>query len=69
MDKHLQKLYHDIKTIKIQGATAIARAIILGLKNYGLSDNSDLKIWHRHLAAAAKYLISARPTEPWLKME
>ena len=64
MDKHLQKLYHDIKTIKIQGATAIARAIILGLKNYGLSDNSDLKIWHRHLAAAAKYLISARPTEP-----
>lgn len=64
MDKHLQKLYRDIKTIKIQGATAIARAIVLGLKSYGLGDSSDLKRWQRHIKTTADYLISARPTEP-----
>jgi len=64
MDKHLQKLYRDIKTIKIQGATAIAKAIVLGLKDYGLSDKSDLKMWQRNIKSAATYLISARPTEP-----
>ncbi|MCX6740798.1 MAG: hypothetical protein NTY61_00135 [Candidatus Parcubacteria bacterium] len=64
MDKHLQILYRDIKTIKIQGATAIAKAMISGLKDYGLNDNSELKNWQRQFGAAAKYLISARPTEP-----
>lgn len=64
MDKHLQKIYRDIKTIKIQGATAITRTIILGLKKYGLNDRSNLKIWRRRLTVAAKFLISVRPTEP-----
>jgi len=36
----------------------------LGLKNYSLNDNSDLRTWHRHFNAAANYLLSARPTEP-----
>lgn len=61
----LEKVYKNIKSLKIQGATAVARAIIFALKLHGVGDKSkNLGIWQKSLKGAADYLLSARPTEP-----
>ena len=65
MNKRLQKIYRDIKTIKIQGATAVTKSVILALRQYGLEIKTNSpKLWHKELTKAADYLLSARPTEP-----
>lgn len=61
----IEKVYKDIKSLKIQGATAVARAIIATLGRYGIGDRSkNLRIWQKNLKKVADYLLSARPTEP-----
>ena len=61
----IAKTKKEIKEIKIQGATAVARAVVLSLKLYakGLkvqeTDNFKVK-----LSKAAQDLLSVRPTEP-----
>ena len=65
MEKKLPKTYQDIKALKIQGATAIAKAIISALKNYGVNyQPKTIKDWESNIKKAAFYLLSARPTEP-----
>ncbi|MGC9048819.1 MAG: translation initiation factor eIF-2B [Patescibacteria group bacterium] len=61
----LTKVYQDIKSLKVQGATAVARTIISTLGKYGVGDKAkNLTIWQKDLKKAANYLLSARPTEP-----
>jgi len=65
MNTQIQKTYHNLKTIKIQGATAVSRSIIAAIKNYGLNNKTNnLSLWKRDLKKIANYLLSARPTEP-----
>ena len=35
MDKNIEAVFRDIKSIKIQGATNVAKAVALALRNYG----------------------------------
>jgi len=65
MEKKLLKTYQDIKALKIQGATAIAKAVISALRDYGINYQSKtIKDWELNIKKAAFYLLSARPTEP-----
>ena len=65
MDKILIQTFREIKSIEIQGATAVAREVVLTLKKYGLKiKTNNLKVWRQDLKKAAEYLLSARPTEP-----
>lgn len=61
----LKQTFQNIKSLKIQGATAVARAIISVLRQYGVGDKSkNLRVWQKNLKKVANYLLSARPTEP-----
>lgn len=61
----LKQTYQNIKSLKIQGATALTKAVILSLKDYGVGDKSNnIKSWQKNLSRTADYLLSARPTEP-----
>jgi len=61
----LQKTFQQIKDLRIQGATAVARAVVLELKNEGLkSPERNFSRWQKHMQKSADYLLSARPTEP-----
>ena len=61
-----RKTFKDIKALdKIQGAEAVAKAIINALK--GLANRikaKDKKDFENQLKKAADLLLSARPTEP-----
>jgi ribose 1,5-bisphosphate isomerase len=62
---NLKQTYKDIKSLKIQGATALTKALVSSLTDYGVGDKSNnIKIWQKNLSRAADYLLSARPTEP-----
>jgi len=61
----LKQIFKDIKSLKIQGATDIAIEIIKALADY--SDNirtKELSILKKEFKTGAKFLLSARPTEP-----
>ena len=61
----IKKVYKDIKLLKIQGATAVARTIVTVLKKDALSSKeTDFKKWRQKIRKDADYLLSARPTEP-----
>jgi len=61
----LKRIFQDIKSLKIQGATAVAKSIILALMDYEFKNKAkNLKIWQKNFKKAADYLLSARPTEP-----
>jgi ribose 1,5-bisphosphate isomerase len=61
----LIKTYQGIKSLKIQGATAVAEAIISELRHQGLKSRSkSYRSWYAEMHWAASYLLSARPTEP-----
>jgi len=61
----LKKTFQEIKSLKIQGATAVARHTIIALGQYGKKlDKKSLGQWRRALKKGADYLLSARPTEP-----
>ena len=65
MNKQIQKVYNDIKTIKVQGATNIAMAVLKTLREYGrrldIKKNSD---FIKEIKVTGQYLVSARETEP-----
>lgn len=64
----IEKTYKDIKSLRTQGATAIAKAVILAIKSYSCKDKAkNLKKWQDDLDRAARYLLSARPLEPMAK--
>ncbi|MFA6534588.1 MAG: translation initiation factor eIF-2B [Patescibacteria group bacterium] len=61
----LDQTFARLESLQIQGATAVARAIVLALKDRGLK--SELKSrgsWQAEQKSVADYLLSARPTEP-----
>ncbi|MFA5358470.1 MAG: S-methyl-5-thioribose-1-phosphate isomerase [Patescibacteria group bacterium] len=61
----LEKTYQQIKDLKIQGATAIARSIIFELKKEGLAcPEKGYSRWLSALKDNASFLLSVRPTEP-----
>lgn len=61
---NLEKTYQQIKGVEIQGATAVAEATLLALKNYGLKVPAKTKEeWLSKVKEAAEFLRSARPTE------
>ena len=65
MNRNIQQIYKDIKTIKIQGATNVALAVGKALKRLA----RDLKVDSRRefvkqISQSGKYLLSARATEP-----
>ncbi len=60
----LEKTYQKIKSIEIQGATAVAEATLLELKKYGSAvPAKNKKEWMEQVKKAAVRLRSARPTE------
>lgn len=65
MNKIIRQTFQDIKSLKIQGATAITKSIIFALDKFG-ADVRKTKTgeWKREVKKAADYLLSARPTEP-----
>ena len=65
MNKIIEQVYQDIKSIKIQGATNVALAVAKALKKYSKSvevKSSSQLI--KEISKAGKYLVSARATEP-----
>ncbi len=65
MDKIIRQTFEDIKLLKVQGATAVARTIIQILSQYGSKIKTDnISIWKKNLNQAADNLLLARPTEP-----
>jgi len=65
MNTLLRKTFQDIKSLKIQGATDVAIEIIKALANYSDSINpKEASILKKKFKEAAKFLLSARPTEP-----
>ncbi len=65
MDQKINQTYQDIKELRVQGATDVARATLSALQEYGqrvaAEDRSE---WQEKMTAAAERLLSARPTEP-----
>ncbi|MFH1111609.1 MAG: translation initiation factor eIF-2B [Patescibacteria group bacterium] len=63
IDKKLINIIRDIKSVKIQGATAVARVSLLALSSYILSypKKSGLK---KLLLAVSEKISQARPAEP-----
>lgn len=65
MDQQIEQTYHDIKELRVQGATDVARAILRALQSYGQKiKTDDRQKWQEKMEAAAARLLSARPTEP-----
>ncbi len=63
--KSLKETYKKIKNLEIQGATAVAKTILLSLKEYGLNlKTKNISDWTNKIKQAGEYLLSARPTEP-----
>lgn len=65
MDQSITKVFHDIKSIKIQGATHVALAVASALKKY----SRDLEAKNRSefiqkIKEAGDFLSAARLTEP-----
>ncbi|MFA6536971.1 MAG: translation initiation factor eIF-2B [Patescibacteria group bacterium] len=65
MDAKIKKTYDDIKSIKIQGATNVARAVGEALLTF-VKKNKDKKVSEliKQSKINARYLLSARVTEP-----
>ena len=62
----LAKTIRDIKNLRIQGATAIAREALKSLAEFGRDLHSDGHRYIVQIDKAAAKLASARPTEPLL---
>ncbi len=64
-DKKVKRLFREIRDLKIQGATKIARAILGGMRDYGLRQGGkNVQEWQGRVEEVGNYLLSARPTEP-----
>jgi len=65
MDKNIEAVFRDIKSIKIQGATNVAKSVALALRNYARKLESKKSAdFIRDISNTGKYLVSARVTEP-----
>jgi ribose 1,5-bisphosphate isomerase len=65
MDKLIKKTFNDIKSLKVQGATAGAKTMGKSLADYGQRiKKQKVGEWQKELKKAADYLLSARPTDP-----
>jgi len=65
MDKNIEAVYRDIASIKIQGATNVAKAIAKALRDYAKKlDSKKSSDFIRDIGIAGKYLVSSRITEP-----
>lgn len=65
MNKIIQQTFQDIKSLKIQGATAVAKAVVLSLNKFGIEiKENKIGEWQKQVRKAADCLLSARPTEP-----
>lgn len=65
VDKKIKRIFDDIQTIKIQGATNVALAVAKALADY--AKRAEAKTRGEFVAAmaeAGRYLVSARATEP-----
>jgi ribose 1,5-bisphosphate isomerase len=62
----LNKVLRDIKNIKIQGATAVARAAIKALADYGQTVKQPGRRFIMEIERAGAALAAVRPTEPLL---
>jgi len=63
--KTIKQTFKKIKSLKVQGATAVARTTIKALKDYSLRVKANnVANWKKDFKKAADYLLSARPTEP-----
>jgi len=63
--KTIKQTFKKIKSLEIQGATAVARTTIKALKDYSLRVKANnVANWKKDFKKAADYLLSARPTEP-----
>lgn len=60
-----KKILHDIKSLKIQGATNVAKAAVDGLAL--VASHSTDKNLKKNIACAALLLAKTRPTEPALR--
>ncbi len=61
MGRKIEQLYQNLQQLKIQGATAVAQAIITTLGPY--IQKTKKKEDYREVKKIADYLLSARPTE------
>lgn len=62
---NLPKIIKDIKTLRVQGATAVAEAVILGLRDFSKTLKAkNTKQFFKELEKTANALAYARPTEP-----
>lgn len=62
---NLNKTIKDIKTLKIQGATAVARTTLLAMVNFGQKFKvKNIKQFVKQVKKAGIQLAYARPTEP-----
>ncbi|MCF7907108.1 S-methyl-5-thioribose-1-phosphate isomerase [Patescibacteria group bacterium] len=65
MDNLIQKTFKDIKSLKVQGATDVAIAIMQAISDYSSRiKTNDLSVFKEKIKQAADLLLSARPTEP-----
>jgi len=65
MDREIRQAFEGIKSLRIQGATAVAKFLIKSLSRYGDGiDTRNVSLWQRRCRKAANYLLAARPTEP-----
>jgi ribose 1,5-bisphosphate isomerase len=65
MDKKLNQTWKQIKDIKIQGATNVARAVAEALGDYAQTiDPKSRAYFNQKIILAGRYLLSARLTEP-----
>lgn len=63
--KTIKTTFKNIKSLKVQGATAVARTTIKALKAYSLRIKAkNIANWKKDFKKAADLLLSARPTEP-----
>ncbi len=63
--KTIKQTFKNIKSLKVQGATAVARTTIQALKAYSLRIKAkNVANWKKDFKKAADLLLSARPTEP-----
>ncbi|MFW0862393.1 MAG: translation initiation factor eIF-2B [Candidatus Komeilibacteria bacterium] len=62
----LSKTIRDIKSLRIQGATAVAREALKALAEFGRGLNKDGHKYIVEIDRAAAKLAAARPTEPLL---
>lgn len=65
MDKRIEQTFKNIRSLKIQGATAVAKTVIRALNQYGHNLKADnVFVWKKQFRKAADYILAARPTEP-----